>query len=390
MAVSKVVFGNNTIMDITDSTITADKVLEGEIAYAADGSRIVGTASGGGGGGGGVDETLVTYNVNGTLKMPPYIGIAASDSGLFYGANNFNYPVRFGNHACFALYRAFELCNSLNSEIIIDEPDWEWFQTQSANEIRKFTFPNKGVEVNLLFNSCKNFNRPFELRPWMRNPVAVFQGCSIYNYPVNIPDPISNSYINTIGFGVPCASMFSGAWAFNSRVNFPRNNVIGNIGVQSMFQSTNLFNQPIYIKCANGRIFLDSMFQHAQNFRDMILIDFTNETGLITMNTMFNNAKARATDIILNYTNTTAMIVRGVNICRNYYKYENKRINIYVKDPALFTALAWENYGAASTSYFAATTNGYYNASMNVYILTNVSDGVNKFWDHYNTLYGIT
>lgn len=43
MGVNKVVFGAVSIMDISDSTVTPDKLAKGEVAYGADGERIVGT-----------------------------------------------------------------------------------------------------------------------------------------------------------------------------------------------------------------------------------------------------------------------------------------------------------------------------------------------------------
>lgn len=44
MAVNKVIYGNNVIVDLTDSTVSPDTLLEGETAYDASGSKIVGTA----------------------------------------------------------------------------------------------------------------------------------------------------------------------------------------------------------------------------------------------------------------------------------------------------------------------------------------------------------
>lgn len=41
--VNKVVFGINTIMDITDTTATAGKIASGYTAYGADGVKVVGT-----------------------------------------------------------------------------------------------------------------------------------------------------------------------------------------------------------------------------------------------------------------------------------------------------------------------------------------------------------
>lgn len=43
MAINKVEFGNTTLMDITDTTVSTDDVLEGKVFYAKDGTRSVGS-----------------------------------------------------------------------------------------------------------------------------------------------------------------------------------------------------------------------------------------------------------------------------------------------------------------------------------------------------------
>lgn len=45
MAVNKVVYGGNVIIDISDSTVTPEKMLAGTVGYGADGVRMVGTAT---------------------------------------------------------------------------------------------------------------------------------------------------------------------------------------------------------------------------------------------------------------------------------------------------------------------------------------------------------
>lgn len=44
--VNKVVFGDRTLIDISDTTATAETILEGYTAYGADGKKVTGTASG--------------------------------------------------------------------------------------------------------------------------------------------------------------------------------------------------------------------------------------------------------------------------------------------------------------------------------------------------------
>lgn len=45
MAISKVIYGGNTLIDLTADTVTADKLLEGVKAHGADGEPITGTCT---------------------------------------------------------------------------------------------------------------------------------------------------------------------------------------------------------------------------------------------------------------------------------------------------------------------------------------------------------
>lgn len=51
MAYSKVILNGTTLMDVTQKTVAADKLLSGYTALKNDGTNITGTYSGGGGGG---------------------------------------------------------------------------------------------------------------------------------------------------------------------------------------------------------------------------------------------------------------------------------------------------------------------------------------------------
>lgn len=62
--VNKVVYGNQTLIDISDTTATADKILQGYTAYGADGSKLTGTI---------VDGNNLEYGLtDGTL---PIVGV---------------------------------------------------------------------------------------------------------------------------------------------------------------------------------------------------------------------------------------------------------------------------------------------------------------------------
>jgi len=42
--VNKVIFGSETLVDLTDATASADKILSGYTAYGADGNKLTGSA----------------------------------------------------------------------------------------------------------------------------------------------------------------------------------------------------------------------------------------------------------------------------------------------------------------------------------------------------------
>lgn len=45
MAINKVEYGNNTLIDLTNDTVTADTMLEGTTAHNAAGERIIGNVT---------------------------------------------------------------------------------------------------------------------------------------------------------------------------------------------------------------------------------------------------------------------------------------------------------------------------------------------------------
>lgn len=83
MAFSKIILNGVTLMDVTQDTVTAPTLKQGETAHGADGEEIIGTMSGGGGGGGIGDVVFIDYD--GTVitsKTKVEINAMTSDSDL--------------------------------------------------------------------------------------------------------------------------------------------------------------------------------------------------------------------------------------------------------------------------------------------------------------------
>lgn len=78
MAYNKVICNSKTLIDLTEDTVTAEKLLKGETAHDASGQKITGTLEAGSGGSGGsvtkynvsIDNILGDVNSSGTLQDP--------------------------------------------------------------------------------------------------------------------------------------------------------------------------------------------------------------------------------------------------------------------------------------------------------------------------------
>ena len=75
---NKVVYNGNTLIDLTSTTATADKILSGYGAFGANGAWMNGTASGGG---------HVTQDANGYIVLPATGGGGGGDSWSWVGKN---------------------------------------------------------------------------------------------------------------------------------------------------------------------------------------------------------------------------------------------------------------------------------------------------------------
>lgn len=79
MAVSKVILNGNVLMDVTQDTVTAETLMQGETATGADGAKVTGTATGGG-------STPKTFSV--TLSNPKHTGEANYPPCVVYGCSD--------------------------------------------------------------------------------------------------------------------------------------------------------------------------------------------------------------------------------------------------------------------------------------------------------------
>lgn len=70
MAVNKVIYDGNVLIDISDSTLTPETLLEGVVAYNAAGERIVGTMK--------PKRIMIIDNGNGNVAID---GVSVSDDG---------------------------------------------------------------------------------------------------------------------------------------------------------------------------------------------------------------------------------------------------------------------------------------------------------------------
>lgn len=77
MGINKVIYNGGTLIDLTGTTATADKILTGYGAYGKDGVWMDGTATSGSGG-------SVTQDQDGFIVLPPDGGSTPSVGGLEY------------------------------------------------------------------------------------------------------------------------------------------------------------------------------------------------------------------------------------------------------------------------------------------------------------------
>lgn len=351
-----------------------------------------------GGGGGGADDYYVSVNNNGVIEYPPLISTVTTGDGLFYQAKDFNMPVKFGNR--WAGYpQAFYCCYNFNSPVEIEPFDWNYALNGAGNTKRNMTVYNRGLSFASMFHSCQNFNLPMDLNNYIgiSNYASMFFSCYKFNQPMYVPVEFTNNEILNV-VSITAASMFASCRELNSRIviknvdgGSPRGTTRLMYTLTGLFQLSYNFNQPFYIDARNvNNVMADNMFQNCNHMKQPLLFEFHNIRNIVAMRNMFLNAKSYPTDIVFNFTNVPEWNVQRF-FNNAYYPTTaglNYRVNIYTSDVESFKTFPW--IAMASESWYAVT-NGYrLGTSGNIYLLNNVSDGVNKFWEYYNNFYNIT
>ena len=221
----------------------------------------------------------------------------------------------------------------------------------SGNDLfnQPVTIGDNVTSCSTMFNGCFNFNKPVTIGNNVTNCVAMFYSCWKFNQPITIP--------NKVNF---CNYMFLDCRVFNQPITIPDKV----LNCAYMFNNCGNFNQPITIpdnvtNCAY-------MFQWCYNFNKSVTIGY----NVLTCAYMFNNCRNLNQNIYIKSTKTS-------NVVRMLYNHNNqKMINLFCTNLASLnkTTAATSLVGAAIT--WTAMTNGYYNATYNVYLYNNLPAGI--------------
>ena len=127
MAINKVIYQGNTLIDLTNDTVTPEALAEGVTAHSKSGEVITGTATGGAGGSGNLIEG--TFTANGTYEADPVGGIKTyidnlnsfEASGLGYIKKSENFTIEDKENILANLEIYFPIPEELVSQVGTDK-----------------------------------------------------------------------------------------------------------------------------------------------------------------------------------------------------------------------------------------------------------------------------
>lgn len=299
-------------------------------------------SSSGGGGGGSADDYVKITHTNGDTMYPKINTGSLYKAGITSGTFK---DIHIGN-SIYSCYLMFDKVIFTCEESVI--------------------IPDSVVDTSYMFNSTRYFNAPVTIGNNVTNVSAMFYGANGFNQPVHLPDSVTFAPM-----------MFYASNSFNSKVTF--GNRIYNIA--QMFAVTSVFNKPFIIPTTNytgNNITAASILQSANNFNSPILIEEPN----IAISYGLRHDKNFGSNIIFN---ASTLAIAQTNV-RALFNNTNASIrkNIYAYNLTPFMGTTTSNSLTNLAMTWTATTNGYYNASHNIYLLNNVSDALNDFWNVYN------
>ena len=228
------------------------------------------------------------------------------------------------------------------------------------------TIPSTVQQLVSTFNSCTSFNQPVVIPEVAVNCMNMFSNCGVFNQFMYIPASVTNASL-----------MFNNCMRFDSPVIFNKSaTMYAYANVVSMFSMCRNLNSPVIFheKALNSCI---SMFMNCNKFNQPVLVP----ASVNNCQGMFKFANNMRSDIILNGTfQGTSVATKGMITAVT----GKPSLNIYCSNLSAIngTSTTYSITGAAIT--WEAVTNGYYNATYNIYLLNNVQDGLDKYNNYMN------
>lgn len=330
MGVSKVVYGNQTLIDISGDTVTPETLMNGYTAHDASGAAIVGNASGGGGDLSkyvtavdaygepiGVDDFSFQIT-NPTFNKAIVIGDNVTNCvNMFRYASSFNNSVTFGNNVsnCANMFYSSNVFNQP-----VDLPDSVTscaYMFQFANNYNQpLTIPSNVSDLRNLFYGVNNYNKPVTIEATaIRTTNYMFNNCRKFNQPLSLNFNESNA--TTYG-------MFENCIAFNQPIQITGNLYIGT----NMFNNCTSFNQPlsINIHISLGSSSFAYMFSNCRALNSPITFNVVYQnraTQFVTMEGVFASCVALNSPVTLPDCNMVNSVAYMFNNCTSF----NQTIN---------------------------------------------------------------
>ena len=254
---SQIIFNNNSVMDLTNDTVSPEHVENGYTFHAANGAPCVGTMAGGGGGD--------SFTINVAEGSGEYRLLQTKMDYALANNSTFNKPLEIGDNII-SLSHAFEGCSEFNQQVNI---------------------PNNVSNIVCLFNGCSSFNQNVDINDNLNNMYGVFSGCSSLNQNIKIPST-----------GYNLSNMFSGCSSLNYNIQIPQTGYdLSNIfsGCSSLDQNMSILEN------ANN---IEYMFSGCSSLNQNMLIpeNYNNISGLFS-NCSSLNINITIPDSVVNSSN---------------------------------------------------------------------------------------